>query len=54
MAFGQTEVYVLDSDTLRRLGTEDPLLCAQIYRNIAVHLSQRLRAAVMAWRSGTK
>jgi MFS superfamily sulfate permease-like transporter len=53
VAFGETEVHALDEAALRRLGTEDPLLCAQVYRNVAVHLSQRLRAADWAWRAAT-
>jgi SulP family sulfate permease len=53
VAFGETEVHALDDHTLQRLGAEDPLLRAQLYRNIALHLSQRLRAAAWAWRAST-
>jgi hypothetical protein len=53
VAFGETEVHALDNHTLQRLGAEDPLLRAQLYRNIALHLSQRLRAAAWAWRAST-
>jgi sulfate permease, SulP family len=53
VAFGETEVHALDDQTLQRLGAEDPLLRAQLYRNIALHLSQRLRAAAWAWRAST-
>ena len=53
VALGETEVHALDQDTLQRLGAEDPLLRAQVYRNIALHLSQRLRAAAWAWRAST-
>ncbi len=53
VAFGPTEVHALDHSTLQRLGDEDPLLHAQVYRNIALHLAQRLRASVWAWRAST-
>jgi len=53
VASGETEVHALDQQTLQRLGAEDSLLRAQLYRNIATHLSQRLRAAVWAWRAST-
>jgi len=53
VAFGETEVHALDNHALQRLRAEDPLLYAQVHCNIAVHLSQRLRAAVWAWRAST-
>ena len=53
VAVGDTEVHALDDQTLSRLRAEDPLLYAQVYRNVAVHLSQRLRAAAWAWRAST-
>ena len=53
VAFGDTEVHALDTETLRQLESEDPQLAAQVYRNIALHLSQRLRAAAWAWRAST-
>lgn len=53
VAEGETEVHALDDATLQRLRAEDPLLYAQIHRNIALHLSQRLRAAAWAWRAST-
>ena len=53
VAVGDTEVHALDGDTLLRLRDQDPLLYAQVYRNVAVHLSQRLRAAAWAWRAST-
>jgi MFS superfamily sulfate permease-like transporter/CRP-like cAMP-binding protein len=53
VAFGDTEVHALTDLTLRQLGAEDPMLYALIHRNIAVHLSQRLRAAALAWRAST-
>jgi MFS superfamily sulfate permease-like transporter len=53
VAVGEAEVHALDDQTLRRLSSEDPLLYAQVYRNVALHLSQRLRAAAWAWRAST-
>ena len=53
VAHGETEVHALDVATLQSLRSEDPLLYAQVHRNIAVHLSQRLRAAAWAWRAST-
>lgn len=35
----------LDGAVLRRLAAEDPALAAALYRNIAVHLTERLRSA---------
>ena len=53
VADGATDVHSLDDRSLQRLRDEDPLLYAQVHRNIALHLSQRLRAAAWAWRSST-
>ena len=53
VAVGDTEVHALDDQTLARLRAEDPLLVALVYRNVALHLSQRLRAAAWAWRAST-
>ena len=52
-ADGETEVHALDDSTLQRLRAQDPLRYAQVYRNIALHLSQRLLAAARAWRAST-
>ena len=46
-----SEVYALSEAALQALRLEDPLLCAQLYRNVARHLSERLRAAAWAWRA---
>ena len=54
VAVGATEVHALDIDTLTRLRAEAPLLYAQVFRNVALHLSQRLRAAAGAWRASTR
>lgn len=53
VADGVTDVHSLDDEALRRLKADDPDLVAQVYRNIARHLSQRLRAAAWAWRAST-
>ncbi len=44
-------VHSLSGQVLQELLVDDPGLCAQVYRNIARHLSQRLRAAAQAWRT---
>jgi CRP-like cAMP-binding protein/anti-anti-sigma regulatory factor len=53
VAVGDTDVHALDAATLRQLETEDSQLAAQVYRNIALHLAQRLRAAAWAWRASS-
>ena len=53
VAEGVTEVYALTAEALQQLRAEDPLMVAQVHRNIALHLSQRLRAAAWAWRAST-
>ena len=54
VAFGETTVHALDQQALDRLGEADAMLLAQVHRNIAVHLSQRLPAAAGAWRASTR
>jgi MFS superfamily sulfate permease-like transporter len=43
-------VYALSAATLADLQQRDPAIAAQVYRNLAQHLSERLRAAAAAWR----
>jgi CRP-like cAMP-binding protein len=43
-------VYELPQDALLALQHEDPALAARLYRNLATHLSQRLRNAAANWR----
>lgn len=43
-------VYVLPAAALADLHQGEPAIAAQVYRNLAQHLSQRLRAASAAWR----
>jgi CRP-like cAMP-binding protein len=54
VADGETEVHALDGHVLHALRADDPLLYAQVHRNIAVHLAQRLRAAAWAWRASIR
>jgi len=44
------ELVMLDAAALDLLQRERPALAATLYQRIAVHLSQRLRAASVAWR----
>jgi SulP family sulfate permease len=46
-------VHSLSRQALQALLEDDPKLCAHVYRNIAQHLSQRLRAAAQAWRASS-
>jgi MFS superfamily sulfate permease-like transporter len=46
----EVELVTLDAAALEALQQERPALAATLYRRIAVHLSQRLRAASVAWR----
>ncbi len=41
---------VLPAAELQQLGRQDPAIAATLYRNLARHLSERLRAAAAAWR----
>ena len=41
---------VLPAAELQGLGREEPAIAALVYRNLARHLSERLRAAAAAWR----
>jgi sulfate permease, SulP family len=47
----QSEVYLLSTTDFEALAKQDPALSNLLYRNITVHMSERLRAASMAWRS---
>lgn len=47
------EVHRLPRELLQQLLASEPPLAAVLYRNIAVHLSERLRGAAGAWRSAT-
>lgn len=43
-------LYALPAGALTELQQRDPAIAAQVYRNLAQHLSERLRAAAAAWR----
>lgn len=43
------EVFLLSTEGLSSLAATDPALCSQLYRNMALHLAERLRAASEAW-----
>lgn len=43
-------VHELDLEAFALLQREHPAIAARLYRNLATHLSQRLRAAAAAWR----
>ena len=44
------KVYALPAASLAELQQSEPAIAAQVYRNLAQHLSERLRAAAAAWR----
>ena len=47
-------VHALMQRDLDALTREQPALAAQLYRNIAVHLSQRFRSATAAWNASQR
>jgi sulfate permease, SulP family len=47
-------VLALPAASLATLHAQDPALAAQLYRNLASHLSQRLRAAASGWRRSAR
>lgn len=51
VADGFTTLHHLGGEALRRLQAEHPGIATRLYRNIAVHLSRRLRAASAAWQA---
>ena len=52
VADAPTDVHALTLDALDALGHSHPELAIRLHRNVAVHLSQRLRGAAGAWRAG--
>jgi SulP family sulfate permease len=54
VADAPTDVHSLKLDALDALGRTHPGLAIRLHRNIALHLSQRLRSAADAWRAGTR
>lgn len=54
VADAPTRVYVMTLHTLDEIGRSHPAVAIRLHRNIALHLSQRLRGAAGAWRSSTR
>jgi MFS superfamily sulfate permease-like transporter len=52
VADAPTDVHALTLGALDALGRSHPELAIRLHRNLAVHLSQRLRGAAGAWRAG--
>jgi CRP-like cAMP-binding protein len=50
IADAPSEVHELPADALAELQRTDPQIGAQLYRNLAMHLSARLRSSALAWR----
>jgi len=45
-------VYALTLEALNEIGRTHPAVAIRLHRNLALHLSQRLRGAAAAWRAG--
>ena len=43
-------IYRLPAEALASLDRDEPAIAAHLYRNLAKHLSSRLRSAAAAWR----
>lgn len=54
VADADTQVHALTMSALEEIGRTHPDLAIRLYRNVALHLSQRLRAAAGAWRSSSR
>jgi anti-anti-sigma regulatory factor len=54
VADGDAVVHALTRADLDALGAAHPQLASRLYRNIALHLSQRLRSAAQAWHASTR
>lgn len=54
VADAPTVVYALTLDALDEIGRSDPAIAIRLHRNVARHLSQRLRGAAGAWRTSTR
>jgi CRP-like cAMP-binding protein len=51
VADASTDVHALTLDALDGLGRTHPAVAIRLHRNLALHLSQRLRGAATAWRA---
>ena len=49
-----TEAHALSLDTLDALSRSHPEVAVRLYRNVALHLSQRLRGAAGAWQANAR
>ncbi|MDO9072124.1 MAG: solute carrier family 23 protein [Rubrivivax sp.] len=54
VADAPTDVHALTLDALDALGRSHPELAIRLHRNVARHLSQRLRGAAGAWRTSAR
>lgn len=54
VADGEAVVHVLTRADLEALHDTQPALASRLHRNIALHLSQRLRSAAAAWHASTR
>jgi len=54
VADAPTVVHALTLDALDEIGRSHPAVAIRLHRNVAQHLSQRLRGAAGAWRSSTR
>jgi SulP family sulfate permease len=54
VADADTTVHALSLDALDTIARTQPEVAARLYRNMALHLSQRLRGAAGAWRGSTR
>lgn len=52
VADAPTVVYALTLEALDEIGRSHPAVAIRLHRNLALHLSQRLRGAAGAWRAG--
>ena len=50
VADSEVEIHRLSREAMAQLAATDPALSTLLYRNIAIHLAQRLRLAAYAWR----
>jgi CRP-like cAMP-binding protein len=54
VADAEATVHALSQHDLDWLARQQPELALQLYRNIAVHLSQRFRSTADAWHASTR
>ena len=54
VADAPTVVHALTLDAFDHIGRTHPEVATRLYRNVALHLSQRLRGASSAWRASAR